>query len=97
MRKILSYALLASSTLVAASYTGGCNAAAVAMSECDSACLDYNALHCGIQCNCQACSVAPPACDSYFSCIQQNGQNCISVLACSVPPQCQAYVNANCH
>jgi hypothetical protein len=96
MRKLLSCLLLSCTAIVAAGYTGGCGAAAVAANLCDSACLDYNALHCGSQCDCTACGMAPPACDSYYQCIQDNGQSCLSLINCSIPTQCQAFVATNC-
>ena len=97
MRKLIWYVVLSGIALVWLSSTGGCGAAAIASSLCDSACLDYNALHCGSQCDCNACAEAPPACDSYFNCIQAFSGTCLELLVdCPIPSQCQPFVTANC-
>jgi hypothetical protein len=73
--------------------SGGCAAQAL----CSGACTDYNALKCGVVCDCAACAQAPPACDSYYNCIQTFSGNCVELLLeCPIPSQCQAFISANC-
>jgi hypothetical protein len=98
MRKLLWYVVLSVVAFVGAQSSAGCGAAAVATQLCNDACLDYNALKCGTTCDCSACLVAPPACDTYFSCIQTFSGSCVQLLIdCPIPAQCNAFVTDHCH
>jgi hypothetical protein len=75
--------------------SGGCHA--VADSLCDEACADYNALNCATTCNCGACAEAPIACDSYYDCIKAYSGGCVELaVTCTIPSDCQSFINENC-
>jgi hypothetical protein len=94
MRKLIWIAMLSLSASIVWSSSGGCNAAV----DCHNACEDYNALHCLSTCDCNACNIAPAACDTYFNCIRTYSGSCIQLaIACPIPIECQPFINENCH
>lgn len=96
MRKLLWYVILSAAAFVGAQSSAGCQQEATHL--CNNACLDYNALKCGTTCDCSACLQAPPACDSYFNCVQTFSGSCIQlVIDCPIPAECQPFVNDHCH
>jgi hypothetical protein len=96
MRRLLWYLVMLVIGFVGVRSSEGC-ASATAPSLCNDACLDYNALKCGVVCDCAACTEAPPACDPYFSCIQTFSGSCVELLIeCPIPAQCDTFINANC-
>jgi hypothetical protein len=98
MRKLLWYVVLSLVAFVGAQSSAGCGGGGTtATFLCNGACLDYNVLKCGTTCDCNACVVAPPACDEYFSCIQTFSGSCLQLLIqCPIPAQCQLFLAANC-